>query len=91
MIFTRKYERLLDPKIGADIQSFLFEPIDSLTTAAIKKAIETTISNYEPRAKIEQVAIDDEPDKNRIKATIYFYVVNSDEPVVVTTFLERLR
>ena len=91
LVQTNFYERPFRPELGSGVRQMLFEPFMPLTKTFLKRKIEEVLANYEPRAKIEQVAIDDEPDKNRIKATIYFYVVNSDEPVVVTTFLERLR
>ena len=91
LIQTNFYERPFRPELGSGVRQMLFEPFMPLTKTFLKRKIEEVLANYEPRAKIEQVAIHDEPDKNRIKATIYFYVVNSDEPVVVTTFLERLR
>jgi len=91
LIQTNFYERPFRPELGSGVRQMLFEPFMPLTKTFLKRKIEEVLANYEPRAKVEQVAIDDEPDKNRIKATIYFYVINSDEPVVVSTFLERLR
>jgi len=91
LIQTNFYERPFRPELGSGVRQMLFEPFMPLTKTFLKRKIEEVLANYETRAKIEQVAIDDEPDRNRIKASIYFYVVNSDEPVVVTTFLERLR
>jgi phage baseplate assembly protein W len=91
LIFTRKYERLLDPKIGADIQSFLFEPIDALTTMAIKKAIETTIRNYEPRASLQEVVVQADYDLQRYFVIIDFTILNSSVQNTVELFLDRIR
>jgi phage baseplate assembly protein W len=91
LIFTRKYERLLDPKIGADIQSFLFEPIDALTTMSIKKAIETTLRNYEPRASIDQVIVQADYDLQRYFVIVEFSLLNSSVQNTVELFLDRIR
>jgi phage baseplate assembly protein W len=91
LIFTRKYERLLDPKIGADIQSFLFEPIDALTTMSIKKAIETTIKNYEPRVSLQEVVIQADYDTQRYFVIIDFTILNSSVQNTVELFLDRIR
>ena len=37
-----------------------------------------------PKSYIEEI-------RNRLKVSIYFYVVGVEDPVVVETFLERLR
>lgn len=91
LVFTRKYERLLDPKIGADIQSFLFEPIDAITTMSIKKAIETTIKNYEPRANLQEVTVQADYERQRYFVSISFSVLNSSVQNTVELFLDRIR
>jgi len=91
LIQTNFYERPFHPEIGSGVRQMLFEPQTPLTSTFLKRKIEEVIVNYEPRATIEQITIDDEPDKNRLKANIYFYVVNNQEPVLVSTYLERLR
>jgi len=91
LIQTNFYERPFHPEIGSGVRQMLFEPQTPLTATFLKRKIEEVIVNYEPRATIEQITIDDEPDKNRLKANIYFYVVNNQEPVLVSTYLERLR
>ena len=91
LIFTRKYERLLDPKIGADIQSFLFEPIDAITTMSIKKAIESTIKNYEPRANLQEVLVQADYEGQRYFVSISFSVLNSSVQNTVELFLDRIR
>jgi predicted component of type VI protein secretion system len=57
----------------------------------LQRKIEEVITNYEPRASLEQVAVDDDQDKNRLVVDIYFYVQGVADPVSVTTFLQRLR
>ena len=57
----------------------------------LKRKIEEVLINYEPRIQLQNVAVDDDPDKNRLVVDIYFYVIGVPGPQVVTTFLQRLR
>lgn len=91
LVFTKKYERLLNPKIGGEIEAFLFEPIDALTAMSIRKAIETTISNYEPRANLRQVDVVADGDRQRYLVSIKFSVLNSSVENTVELFLDRIR
>ena len=91
LIQTNFYERPFHPEIGSGIRQLLFEPATPLTKTFLKRKIEEVLANFEPRASIEQITIDDDFERNRLKVSLYFYVVNNLEPVVVTTYLERLR
>ena len=91
LIQTNFYERPFHPEIGSGIRQLLFEPATPLTKTFLKRKIEEVLTNFEPRASIEQITIDDDFERNRLKVSLYFYVVNTLEPVVVTTYLERLR
>jgi len=91
LIQTNFYERPFHPEIGSGIRQLLFEPATPLTKTFLKRKIEEVLANFEPRASIEQITIDDDFERNRLKVSLYFYVVNTLEPVVVTTYLERLR
>ena len=57
----------------------------------IGKQIEMLIKNYEPRCRLVDVSNRPNLDKNGYSVSISFYVVNTPNPVVVETFLERLR
>ena len=62
-----------------------------MTAVFLKRKISEVITNYEPRVRLEDISLDDDPDKNRLKVDLYFYVVGINEPVTVSTFLQRLR
>ena len=49
------------------------------------------ITAYEPRVSLQNISLEDDVDRNRLKVSIYFYVQNVPEPVVVETYLQRLR
>ena len=54
-------------------------------------AVETCISNFEPRATVLSVFVGGDMDKNGFDVTIEFRVVNTPDPVTIELFLERLR
>ena len=55
------------------------------------KQIENLINNYEPRCRLVQVFTQPMFDRNGYAVQISFYVENYQDPVVVESFLERLR
>ena len=91
LIQTNHYERPFHPEIGCGIRELLFENFTPLTGIYIKRKVEEVITNYEPRARLSQVAVNEQPDRNGIQVTVYFYVMNIPEPVSVTTLLQRIR
>ena len=69
----------------------LFENFTPMTKIFLQRKIEEVLINYEPRIQLQNVAVDDDQDKNRLVVDIYFYVIGVPGPQVVTTFLQRLR
>jgi phage baseplate assembly protein W len=91
LILTNHYERPFNPAIGSNVRRMLFEPMDSQTTVLIREEIINTITNYEPRATLEEVIVSPNYDGNRYDITITFSILNRPEPVTVSLFLERIR
>jgi len=91
LIQTNFYERPFNPELGCGIRELLFENFTPMTGIFLKRKIEEVLINYEPRIQLQNVAVDDDPDKNRLVVDIYFYVIGVSGPQVVTTFLQRLR
>lgn len=80
LLFTDYYERLYHPEIGSPLAGLLFEPVDPLTAAAIEKAIEQIILDYEPRVEVVSVDVNGQPDNNSYRIQINFFVVGVDVP-----------
>ena len=57
----------------------------------LQRKIEEVLINYEPRINLQNVAVDDDQDNNRLVVDIFFYVVGVPGPQVVQTFLQRVR
>jgi phage baseplate assembly protein W len=91
LVQTNFYERQFHPEIGCGVRELLFEPFTPITGIFLKRKIEEVITNFEPRAVLNDISIEQDDDRNRLEVRIYFYVRGMPEPVVVTTFLQRLR
>ena len=91
LILTNRFERPFHPEIGSSIRDLLFENITPLNAVLLQDRVEEVIENFEPRATVQQVMVQDEIDQNRYRVTISFYVNNMPEPVQITEFLQRLR
>ena len=91
LINTNHYEKPFRPQVGSNLRAMLFELISPQMNHAISKEIDLLIRNYEPRCRLVEVSSNPQIDKNAYSVIISFYVVNHPEPVVVESFLERLR
>ena len=91
LINTNHYERPFHPELGSDVRSMLFEPMTPLTALNLQRKVAEVLNNFEPRINLQQVLASPDLDKNSYALKILFYVVGSNQPVEVETFLERLR
>ena len=91
LISTNHYEKPFHPEIGSNLRAMLFEIMSPQMNHLITKQIENLINNYEPRCRLVQVHTQPMIDKNGYSIQISFYVQNVPNPVVVESFLERLR
>ena len=91
LIQTNFYERPFHPELGCGIRELLFENFTPMTKIFLQRKIEEVLINYEPRINLQNVAVDDDQDNNRLVVDIYFYVVGVPGPQVVQSFLQRVR
>ena len=91
LINTNHYEKPFHPEIGSNLRAMLFELMTPQMNHVITKQIENLINNYEPRCRLVQVHTQPEFERNGYAVQISFYVQNYPDPVVVESFLERLR
>ena len=91
LLSTRNYERPFNPDLGSNLDALLFENISPIAGAALEKEIRTIIENYEPRALLQSVKVNAQPDQNAYSVSITFYVENATLPTTVTLLLERNR
>ena len=91
LVQTNYYERPFQPELGCGIRELLFEPFTPMTKVLLQRKIEEVLVNHEPRIQLQNVAVDDDQDNNRLVVDIYFYIVGVSGPQVVQTFLQRVR
>lgn len=91
IVMTNFGERRFTPKFGSDVLSQLFEPLDDMTAMNIKEEITASLTNYEPRVKIDFVNVVPNFSNDGFDVTIRFYLLNSIKPITTALFLQRLR
>ena len=91
LVKTNFYERPFHPELGCGARQLLFEPFTPVTSIFLRRKIEEVITNYEPRARLDQVIVTESPDRNAIEVRVVFYCMNIANPVTVLTTLQRIR
>jgi len=91
LILTSRFERPYEPLYGCNIYNRLFENFDPIEEATLKADIEEAISNYEPRAIVEDTIVRANFDQNELYVTIRFRVVNQAEPTELEVVIQRTR
>lgn len=91
LVLTNRYERLLDPYIGTDLQALLFETPDSGVTKLMQDYIKQTIENYEPRVNLIDVKCVPYPEQNGYTATIIYSIAQFNTAQTLSIPLIRVR
>jgi phage baseplate assembly protein W len=91
LILTQNFERPFHSDIGSQIRGLLFEPATPMLNILLKRVITDTITNYEPRVKLNEVGITFSPDDHEIYVRIYFTIINTTRPIQVDLILTRTR
>lgn len=91
LLLTKNFERPFQSNLGSRIEHLLFEPLSSITASTIKTEIENVINNYEPRVKLTQVTIYEQPDNNAYSVSLEFFIGNNVQPTAINLILERTR
>lgn len=91
IVLTNFGERRFTPNFGSNILAMMFEPLDDITAYNIRKEIATSISNYEPRVKLDFINVVPNFDRDGFDVTVRFYLLNSVRPITTNLFLQRLR
>ena len=91
LVQTNHFEKPFLPVFGGNIRSLFFELVDEDNPYEIIDNIRNTVEVYEPRARIIDIKVNLRPDNNSIDLTIEFQTVSTEETVVFTTVISRLR
>ena len=85
------FDKVFQPNIASDIKTYLFEPVNTLTSQRLQIAIDSAIGALEPRAQNYEVNVEAIPEDNEFRVEIKFYVIDQLQPVQFETFLSRVR
>ena len=91
IIMTNHFEKPFNPLFGGNVTAQLFELADNDIREDLKDDIEEALLAYEPRARVQDVVINYQPDVNSISVRIEFQVVNLNQTEAIETTIARLR
>ena len=86
LIMTVPGERPFNPVLGSQVTSLLFENLDKLTASSIKSEIINTVSNFEPRVRLNEVIVKAQPNNNQFDVQIQYYIIGIDVPLQQLSF-----
>ena len=86
LIMTVPGERPFNPVLGSQVTSLLFENLDKLTASSIKSEIINTLTNFEPRIRLNEVIVKAQPDNNQFDVQIQYYIIGIDLPLQQLSF-----
>mgnify|MGYP002631440443 FL=1 len=91
ILMTNHFEKPFNALFGGNLTDLLFDLADPEIDYDIKNNIVTAIEGWEPRAQILNIDVNVQPDYNAVNVTVEFKVVNTEEIIIFTTTLTRLR
>jgi phage baseplate assembly protein W len=91
LILTDYFERPFKSDIGCSIRYFLFELFTPPVKQQMERAIKEVIKNYEPRADVFEVLVEERPEVNALTVSVAFMILNDPDPVILDVILERVR
>jgi len=91
ILLTNHGEKPYDYFFGANLASYLFELNDPSIVREMEKDIKFAVENYEPRAEILEIQVINNIDVNDVRVVVKFKIISTDEVVVLTTSLTRIK
>lgn len=92
LILTNFYDRPFRPSIGSNVQKLLFDELaDPLVKNLLESAIQETIYKFEPRVNLQFVEVIPDLDANGLTVRLQYTILNREEPIITSLFLERIR
>jgi|MDTG01.2.fsa_nt_gb uncharacterized protein len=86
IVLTNHYERPWKPFFGCNLRSKLFEPLGEWLEYDITEIIEEQLRTYEPRIKVEEIIITQDPSYNELSVKIDYQI----KPITAETTTESL-
>lgn len=90
ILLTKKGEKPFDPNFGSPIAELLFENVSPVVSSIIRDEIKRVVEFYEKRITINDVTVSFK-DTHTIKVDIIGIIINTSEPLTISTLISRLR
>jgi phage baseplate assembly protein W len=91
IVSTNHFEKPFEIFYGANITGMLFELADAGMGTHIEDQIKSSISEYEPRARVLKINVFSNPDRNTLQVELLFRVIATEQEVELKTTVSRLR
>ena len=78
ILTTTPGQKLLNPTLGLDFRSYLFEPVNSTTSYFLAQFIVSNLGMQEPRVQLESVSIEGIEDQNQYDIEIKYGIPKLD-------------
>ena len=78
LVFTSRGDIPFNPVLGSRVGELLFEPMDQITSTALREEIKDTIDNFEPRVKLEEVEVVPDYDEGQYDIIINYIIIGID-------------
>ena len=92
LISTFPGEKFFNEEIGSDITRVTFEQFDTLTSTEIRDQIETTLTRFEPRIKLDTVEVSNDYGNLEFNVTVKYSIIGLDiEPQSIEFALQPNR
>ena len=75
LVLTAPGDAPFNPELGSRVNELLFENFDNLTASSIQSEIENTITVFEPRVNLEEVAVTANFDNNSFDVRILYEII----------------
>ncbi len=90
LVFTVPGDKPFNPFLGCRVSEMLFDPMDKITTSAIRSEIEETVNNYEPRVNLKKVQVQENPDGNEYNVIINYTIIGIEADAQQLSFALEL-
>ena len=81
VLATRPGELLMHPDFGAGVQDFLNQPNNLTVRARLHERINSAIARLEPRAQVERIDVDEDPEDPRVvHIAVHYRLRRTGEP-----------
>ena len=87
IVYTLPGEKFFDEPFGSRITESLFDNIDDITASIIVDEIRQSITNYEPRVKLEDVKAYPDYEGNGFDVVITYEIIGADIPLQELQFV----